>query len=122
VIAVGAAPAALPLKLPPFTSFGPTRDRREKPDVIAPGVDIIAADAGTGTGVRADSGTSMAAPYVTGAIALLFSHLAKQPDASLPNAVQVCAALTQNAQTFNGHFAPGTGYGLLDVEALFRAF
>lgn len=122
VISVGAVSPSLPMQLLDFSSFGPTRDLREKPDVVAPGKEIIAANAGTKTGVRLDSGTSMAAPHVTGAIALLFSHLAKQPNASLPNAAQVRAALTQHAQNFSGHFTPSNGYGVIDVEALLRAF
>ena len=122
VISVGAVSSSLPMQLLDFSSFGPTRDQREKPDVVAPGKDIIAANAGTKTGVRPDSGTSMAAPHVTGAIALLFSHLAKQPNPSLPNAAQVRAALTQHAQNFSGHFTPSNGYGVIDVEALLTAF
>lgn len=121
VIAVGAVPAAFPLRPPPFTSFGPTRDRRQKPEVVAPGVDVIGADARTGAGCRPDSGTSMAAPHVTGAIALLFSHLSKQ-GSTLPNAAQIRAALTQQTQNFSGRFTPSGGYGVIDVQALFSAF
>ena len=61
-----------------FSSRGPTRDGREKPDLSAPGIGIEGArsaritDApGTG-GVSYQSGTSMATPHVTGAVALLF--------------------------------------------------
>jgi subtilisin family serine protease len=121
VIAVGAVTAALPLWTPNFTSFGPTRDRREKPEVVAPGVNIVGADARTGDGCRVDSGTSMAAPHVTGAIALLFSYLSKRGD-RLPNAAQIRAALTQQTQNFTGRFTPGGGYGVIDVQALLDAF
>jgi endonuclease G len=120
VIAVGAVTPAFPLRMPNFTSFGPTRDRRNKPDVVAPGVGILGADARTGNGSRPDSGTSMAAPHVAGAIALLFSHLAKQGGV-LPNAMQIRAALTQQTQNFTGQFTPGGGYGVIDVEALVNA-
>jgi len=41
--------------------------------VVAPGVDIAAAKAGTADGVLVASGTSMAAPHVTGAVGLLLA-------------------------------------------------
>jgi len=64
--------------VPNFSSRGPTIDNRIKPDLVAPGVNIIAARANSttmGTPVsqyytRA-SGTSMATPHVAGAAALL---------------------------------------------------
>ncbi len=121
VIAVGAVQAAFPLRPSSSTSFGPTRDRRQKPEVVAPGVEVLGADARSGIGCRPDTGTSMAAPHVTGAIALLFSHLAKQ-GATLPNAAQIRAALTQQTQNFSGRYTPGGGYGVIDVQALLNAF
>jgi serine protease AprX len=74
-----------------FSSKGPTGDGRMKPDVLAPGEKIISADssqrqpvahgprarstkrAATVARYREDSGTSMAAPHVSGVIAAFLS-------------------------------------------------
>lgn len=60
----------------PFTSSGPTRDNRQKPDIGAPGLRVIAAgsDFANGNGAAhnkaaIESGSSMGAPYVTGVVA-----------------------------------------------------
>lgn len=64
----------LPLSF--FSSSGPTRDDREKPEICAPGHAVLAAHSRTGTGVVQKSGTSMAAPAVTGVVALMLSEAA----------------------------------------------
>jgi serine protease AprX len=67
-----------------FSSKGPTGDGRAKPDLVAPGERILSAATGRmraraqGTaGARVDyvesSGTSMAAPHVSGVIAAFLS-------------------------------------------------
>lgn len=54
-----------------FSSAGPTRDGRQKPEVSAPGHEVFAAHSRTKTGTIRKSGTSMAAPAVAGIIALM---------------------------------------------------
>ncbi len=55
-----------------FTSEGPARiSSALKPDISAPGFDITSAAVGTGDGAATFSGTSMAAPHVSGVATLL---------------------------------------------------
>jgi serine protease AprX len=87
-----------------------------KPDIVAPGVTINAANANTGNGYIVHSGTSMATPFAAGSIALA---LQAAPGWS-SNDVQ--SALEATAEDFG---PPGKdqdwGAGLIDVLALTAA-
>ncbi|WP_439937365.1 S8 family serine peptidase [Nocardia sp. N13] len=99
-----------------FSSRGPTVDGRVKPDVTAPGVTVRAAQAGTTAGYVTYSGTSMATPYVAGAVALGLEAVPRATPAT------VRSALTATALDAG---APGTdnewGAGLVDVRAFVDA-
>ncbi|RHY41802.1 hypothetical protein DYB34_012525 [Aphanomyces astaci] len=75
------------------SSLGPSVKNRTKPDISAPGVSIRSAVHTRDVGLSLRSGTSMAAPHVSGAIAL---YLSANKGASYD---QVYTALTNNVDT-----------------------
>ncbi|WP_437971117.1 S8 family serine peptidase [Sorangium sp. So ce260] len=106
------------------SSNGPTRDQRCKPDLVAPGVNVLAAASGTAQGAMVQSGTSMAAPFVSGAIALILSRAQKQAliGGALPNAQQIRSILSRTCRNYTGRWHGGYGYGCVDVNAALAAF
>ena len=118
----GAADAALTVaavdsadQLADFSSRGPRYgDYSLKPDIAAPGVDILAAKAG---GTAADgyyesmSGTSMATPHVAGAAVILAQHHPDWHAAELKN------ALMSTAKHLDGYTAYQVGSGRVDIPA-----
>jgi subtilisin family serine protease len=98
-----------------FSSHGPTRLGMAKPDLSAPGEFVMSAQAGGGH--VALSGTSMAAPHVTGAAALLLSV---RPELSSEQVAQIFRrSALQDGRVAAGP-ADGWGGGKLDVEAALR--
>lgn len=102
------------------SSRGPTRDGRNKPEVAAPGTNIVAANAGGGTVdangdvvlVRvAKTGTSMSAPHVCGIVALLL-ELNPTLTSSQIRAILIASASSKIASK---DFDPAWGYGAIDA-------
>ncbi|MDQ3705460.1 MAG: S8 family serine peptidase [Chloroflexota bacterium] len=120
VITVGSIQPLTPAILSEFSAYGPTRDNRQKPDLAAPGEWISAAASRSTNGVRRDRGTSMAAPHVSGAIALLLSRQAKRPKATFSNAAQIQRAITQSCRGYNANWHQGLGFGILDVDEFLK--
>ena len=96
------------------SSQGPTRDNRCKPEIAAPGTDVVAASGFTGSGDLwvSMSGTSMACPYVTGVVGLM---LARNPDIT---AAQCAGILQRTARPLAGgsyKWVNDAGWGRLDA-------
>ncbi len=112
VIVVGAS-SRDSTRVMPFSSRGPTSDDRPKPDILAPGEQIMSAKPGGGY-VR-QSGTSMASPHIAGIAALILERYPKlQP-------MQIKRILMQSAQKLDSsEFDENAqGVGLVDaVKAL----
>ncbi|GHH63635.1 S8 family peptidase [Lentzea cavernae] len=96
-------------KIAPFSSKGPRAgDGGLKPEVTAPGVDIVAAKAGS-TDHFAASGTSMATPHVAGAAALLRQQHPEWTPAQLKSVLATTAKPTEGVSAFD------QGAGRIDV-------
>ncbi len=126
VVCVSASNTANPLRLTSSSSFGPTRWNGPKPDVNAPGDRITAARSNSvdHQAVVTLSGTSMAAPHVTGAMALVLSarHKKVQSDSTKRqfNAVNLCGMLRRSSKHFNKLHNKGTGFGGLNALGFFK--
>ena len=99
-----------------FSSAGPTRDGRRKPDLLAPGVGVVAARSLSRSGAETDlatkAGTSMAAPHVAGAIAVLYEA------AGRPLSIdEVRRALFSTAHPVRTWMSPRAGHGALNLAA-----
>jgi len=93
-----------------FSSHGPAQDSYlVKPDLVAPGVEIRSTWLNGDHAV--ESGTSMAAPHVAGAAALV---LQDHPDWT---STQVSSALASAAHPLDGYTPTADGSGRLDVAA-----
>jgi subtilisin family serine protease len=98
------------------SSQGPTRDGRFKPDVCAPGTDIVAANgfAGAEAPFVGMTGTSMASPYVAGVVGLMLSA---RPSLTAP---QILALLRRTAQPLAGTdyaWRDDAGFGAVNPDA-----
>ncbi|RHY39759.1 hypothetical protein DYB30_008929 [Aphanomyces astaci] len=122
VIAVGATDRND--RLGDFSSLGPSVRNNTKPDISAPGVDIRSASNVSDVDYVTKSGTSFAAPHVSGAIALylsankgasyneVYTALANNVDTdtlTLPN--NICGEKIPNALYPNNIY----GYGRLNI-------
>lgn len=117
VIAVGAVQSTNPNHLSAFSGFGPTRDGREKPDICALGENITVASSNSIDDFISMSGGSIAAAYVSGAIAQLYSSLMRSRTRDeLPNALQLRQLLVQTSSSYTGIWHRGFGFGVLNLS------
>lgn len=102
-----------------FSSRGPTADGRTKPDVVAPGHTVLAAQAGTVAGYVAYSGTSMATPYAAGAAALAWQALGQGAQPGSTGTASIRAGMESTAADRGKSGKDDDwGAGLIDVRAL----
>lgn len=123
-----------------FSSRGPTQDQRLKPDIVAPGTNIVSLQSRDPAATKLwgiynqnyswAGGTSMSTPLTAGAAAVTREYLVKQGLAN-PTAAVVKATLMHTAHDlFPGQFGDGSGkelankgpnnqqgYGRVDMDA-----
>jgi subtilisin family serine protease len=127
-----------------FSGRGPTKDKRFKPDLVAPGTFILSTksrDVSPSNNAWASSadplyfymgGTSMATPLVAGCVALVREFLAKRPAGPIanPSAALVKALLINGAVDIPGQYLPteagavpnsNEGFGRVDMNATIGA-
>jgi len=109
-----------------FSSSGPTRDGRVKPEIVAPGVRIVAAQSTPPGGspaprLVAKSGTSMAAPHVTGTIALMQECLGETIPIDEMRKLLFSSLSKPNLQVADNRSIHRLGYGVLDIAAAEKA-
>jgi len=89
-----------------FTSNGPTKDGRTKPDVVAPGVNVFAAVikeiSGNNSTYEYTSGTSFSTPITAGICALLLSAHPELTPIQVREALRNTASLSNNPNNILG--------------------
>ena len=111
VIATNDAP-----RLAPFSAQGPTPlSRRLKPDVVAPGVSIYSAFPVRDGSFGLFSGTSMAAPHVAGAAALLKELHPEWTPAQVKSALVLTGSHVRGSAGSTGAPPSRAGGGLVDL-------
>lgn len=96
-----------------FSSRGPTKEGLNKPDIVAPGVNIMSLSNTKQNGYTSLSGTSMATPVISGAIALL---LEKESNLS-PNEIK--RRLTNSCIDLK-EYKENQGAGMISLNKLFK--
>lgn len=102
-----------------FSSRGPTQSGKTKPDILAPGVNIVSLNKGSSDGFskpyRTASGTSMATPMIAGASALI---LEKNPSLT-PDEVK--SLMLKNAKKIGNESIYAQGHGILDLKSTIKS-
>ena len=106
------------VKVTSFSSFGPTDDGRIKPDLVGSGENILSTNSINDRSYKVLSGTSMAAPNISGSLLLLQEHYANLRNGQVMRAATLKGLAIHTADEAGD--APGPdykhGWGLLNAS------
>ncbi len=103
-----------------FSSLGPVSDGRTKPEIVAGGANIISTLPYNTYGP--DNGTSMAAPTVTGTLALLYERYKQLHGGSNPSSALIKAVACNSADDLGNPGPDYTyGFGMLNARTAVEA-
>lgn len=113
LISVGAVSFARQLAY--FSSQGPTSDGRTKPDVVAPGINVVGAIVPGPATYGSANGTSLSTPLVSGSAALILSARPELNPFQIRAALRSTAIPITDPIRFSGWPNDFTGWGLIDA-------
>ena len=99
-----------------FSSWGPTDDGRIKPDIVADGVNVLSTSSAGAESYATLNGTSMAAPSVTGSLAVLQQYYRQIEDTFMTSAT-LKSLVIHTAREAGSNPGPDVkfGWGVLNV-------
>ncbi|GAA3988069.1 S8/S53 family peptidase [Mucilaginibacter dorajii] len=105
-----------------FSSWGPTDDGRVKPDIVGDGVNVTSVGVANSTAYLTLSGTSMAAPNITGSLYLLQEYYYKQNNSTFMRSATLKGLVCHTAFDA-GNVGPDYvyGWGLLNMTKAAQA-
>ncbi|HTD40007.1 MAG TPA: S8 family serine peptidase, partial [Mucilaginibacter sp.] len=105
-----------------FSSWGPTDDGRVKPDIVGNGLNVLSTGSSSTTSYITLSGTSQAAPNITGSLYLLQEYYAQKYPGTFMRAATL-KGLACHTAFDAGNVGPDYiyGWGLLDMKAAAQA-
>ena len=117
-ITVGASTKTAPIMVTGYSSRGTPR-YPGKPDLVAPGENIMAPQ--PGKQYDSMSGTSMAAPHVTGLVALLYQAMRYVRRKKRPTPAEIKQWLKQGCRDL-GESSLAQGSGLVNFDSTMKTF